>query len=242
MIFEKDYLPQFRESDHDGLIGAKGYFAYFQDMATHYMHNLGLGNDTLPEQYGISWVYTKYKLQILKKADYTGPLHMETWAEPDKNVRICQDILFFRNQEIYARGRLESCLADLKGGRLCKLSEIDFPKDAEEEKKLELADFCRLKKQTDDMELMYSRPVYYTDLDKSLHMNNLHYVNLFLDGLNMDFYENHSLTGMEIHFLKQCYEKENIKILGRRINNIYEMAALKEDSSVAAICQMEFRE
>ncbi len=52
IIFKKDYMPQFREADADGLIGPKGYMSYFQDAATHYMHNLRLGNDTLPEERG----------------------------------------------------------------------------------------------------------------------------------------------------------------------------------------------
>ena len=55
MIFEKHYLPQFREADRDGLVGLRGYMNYFQDVATHYMHNLNKGNDTLPEEYGIVW-------------------------------------------------------------------------------------------------------------------------------------------------------------------------------------------
>lgn len=55
MIHEKEYFPQFRESDHTGLIGANGYFEYFQDAVTAYMHALGKGNDTLPETYGICW-------------------------------------------------------------------------------------------------------------------------------------------------------------------------------------------
>ncbi len=53
MIFQKEYMPQFREADPNGLVGVRGYLNYFQDVATHYMHNLGKGNDTLPEEYGI---------------------------------------------------------------------------------------------------------------------------------------------------------------------------------------------
>ena len=69
MIYEKEYFPQFRESDHTGLIGANGYFEYFQDAVTAYMHALGKGHDTLPETYGICWVFTKYRLHIERRAD-----------------------------------------------------------------------------------------------------------------------------------------------------------------------------
>ena len=77
MIYRKEYFPQFRESDHTGLVGAGGYFEYFQDAVTAYMHTLGKGNDTLPEDYGICWVFTKYKLHIEKRTGYDSP-----WSWP----------------------------------------------------------------------------------------------------------------------------------------------------------------
>lgn len=40
MIFQKDYMQQFREADADGTVGLRGYMNFFQDMATNYMHNL----------------------------------------------------------------------------------------------------------------------------------------------------------------------------------------------------------
>lgn len=84
MIFEKHYLPQFREADRDGCVGLKGYMNYFQDVATHYMHNLNKGNDTLPEEYGIVWMFTKYKMEVSRKVDFTGELTMETWIPEGK--------------------------------------------------------------------------------------------------------------------------------------------------------------
>lgn len=109
MIFRKEYMPQFREADASGFVGLRGYFNYFQDVATHYMHNLGKGNDTLPEEYGICWMYTKYKMHIRKEADFTAPLEFETWAEQEQStVRVWQDFVVSRNHEIYAEGRVEA--------------------------------------------------------------------------------------------------------------------------------------
>ena len=78
MIFEKSYFPQFREADRDGYVGLQGYMCYFQDIVTHYMHNLGKGNDTLTEKYGIVWSFTKYKMRVNRKIDFTGELTMKT--------------------------------------------------------------------------------------------------------------------------------------------------------------------
>ena len=79
--FEKDYSPMFRDSDAEGLIGMRAYLYYFQDMSTGHLYHMGKGNDSLPENYGAAWIYTKYKMRVFRRVDYSRPLHLETWIE-----------------------------------------------------------------------------------------------------------------------------------------------------------------
>ena len=93
-ILVLEHFPQFREADADGLVGLRGYMNYFQDTATRYMHDLHLGNDTMPEERGICWVYSKYKLHICRKVGFTGPIQMKCWVEDQKpTVRLYQDLV-----------------------------------------------------------------------------------------------------------------------------------------------------
>ncbi len=48
--YVRDYLPMFRDSDAQGVIGARAYLYYFQDMSTLHLHQMGKGNDTLPNK------------------------------------------------------------------------------------------------------------------------------------------------------------------------------------------------
>ena len=66
-IMEYDYMPQLREADENGYIGIRGYLNFFQDAATRHMHDFGKGNDTIPEQYGICWMYTKYRMHLVEE-------------------------------------------------------------------------------------------------------------------------------------------------------------------------------
>ena len=38
--YVRDYLPMFRDSDAQGLIGARAYLYYFQDMSTLHLHQM----------------------------------------------------------------------------------------------------------------------------------------------------------------------------------------------------------
>jgi acyl-ACP thioesterase len=227
-------MPQFRESNHNGLVGLRGYMNYFQDTATYYMHNLGKGNDTLPEEYGISWIYTKYKMHIVTEADFTGPLQFEMWAEKSDRPKLCtwQDFVISKGDNAYAYGRIESCLYHMQSQRLCKLEAIDYPVDETMGKEIPLNNFTKLSKRYEEMEYCYTETVRYTDLDKSKHMNNLLYINLFLNSFDSGFYEKYKIKDFEIHYLKQCYEKEELDIFRKINDHVIELAVVKKDGTV----------
>lgn len=234
MIFRKEYMPQFREADASGFVGLRGYFNYFQDVATHYMHNLGKGNDTLPEEYGICWMYTKYKMHIRKEADFTAPLEFETWAEQEQStVRVWQDFVVSRNHEIYAEGRVESCLYNMETQCLSRLMEIDYPMNQADERTISLDPFSRFPKKIANMDYRYTYTVRYTDLDKSRHMNNLLYINLFLNAFDLEFFEENRITDFEIHYLNQCFYMEDIEVYAKQEEDRILLAGMKKDGTLA---------
>lgn len=230
MIFEKNYLPQFRDADRDGYVGLRGYMNYFQDMATHYMHNIQKGNDTLPEEYGIVWMYTKYKLHISRKVDFTGELEMKTWIPEKKSSAVIhQNLLISRGGEECARGCVESCLYHLSKKRLVRLKEIDFPAGIAENREPDIQDFQKLTVDLEGMEYVYTHQVRYTDLDKTGHMTNLKYVDLFLNAFDSDFYEDFQIEEFELHFLDQCFEGEVIHVYKRMLDGGISLTAVHDN-------------
>ena len=242
IIFKKDYMPQFREADADGLIGPKGYMSYFQDAATHYMHNLRLGNDTLPEERGAVWLYTKYKLHIEKKADFCDEgLHFEVWVERSRpSARLWQDLVISRGTEIYARGRVELCLLHLQTGKPGRIADIDYPFETASDRRVGLPPFRKFDKTPARGQYCYTYTVRYTDLDKSMHMNNLLYVYMLLDALPSSFYQAHFITGLEIQYVKQCYEGEEIHIYKSELDGGVLLVGEKADGQIAVQGMLAF--
>ncbi len=230
MIFEKTYLPQFRDADRDGYVGLRGYMNYFQDMATHYMHNIQKGNDTLPEEYGIVWMYTKYKMHISRKVGFTGELNMETWIPAEKSPAVIHQNLFIsQNGEVCARGCVESCLYHLAKKRLVRLKEIGFPDDIAENKESGIPGFQKLPVDLEGMEYVYTHQVRYTDLDKTGHMTNLKYVDLFLNAFDSQFMEAFQIEEFELHFLDQCFEGEDLHVYKKNLGGKIFLAAVHDD-------------
>lgn len=239
MIFEKNYLPQFRDADRDGYVGLRGYMNYFQDMATHYMHNIQKGNDTLPEEYGIVWMYTKYKLHINRKVDFTGELNMKTWIPEGKSPAVIhQNLLISRDGEECACGCVESCLYHLTKKRLVRLKEIDFPSDLAESEESGIQRFQKLPVSLEGMEYVYTHQVRYTDLDKTGHMTNLKYVDMFLNTFDSKFLEGFQIGEFEIHFLDQCFEGEDIHVYKKEFNERISLIAVHGNKTPCAVADI----
>ena len=236
MIYEAEYKPFFRDADADGLIGLRGYMNYFQDCASYFMHNLGKGNDSLPEKYNCAWIYTKYKVEILKKAGFEKDLKFSSWVEKWKSTAIVkQGFEVCKNGEIYMHGRLESCALDLNKRKLTSLKTIEFSNEEFGiDKEVGVEKFSRLPKSNEDMEYVYTHKVLYTDLDKTMHMTNLRYVDLFLNAFSSDFYTSNVIKDFEIHFVSQCYEGEEIKVYKSICDNKVSFVGVHEDGTVAA--------
>lgn len=234
MILKNEYRPQFREADANGRVGLRGYINYFQDTATHYMYELGKTNEVLPEKYGIFWMYTKYKMHVERQADFSKPLQFETWVEKSKStVRVYQDLVITRDDKLYAQGRLECCLYNMNTNRLCRMEDIEYPMDTIIDKSVDIEGFTRIKTNIDDMEYIYSHVVRYTDLDNSMHMNNLKYIDLLLNAFDSKFYNENSIVDFEIHYLSQCFEGEEIKVYRKDNGEEIILAGAKEDGTIA---------
>lgn len=240
-MYEIDYLPRFRESEADGLVSAKGYFYYFQDIAAGLYHEMGKGNNRIPQKYGVSWVYSKYKLKIYDKCDFDHIIHIATWVSKLDAVRSWQEMRITRGRDVLCEGRLESCVVDMKAKKIEKLSRIELPEDLEEGN-LTVEPFTRRLKPSANLEYRCTHTVEYTDIDLSRHMNNLHYVDMFMNAFDLDFYDRYFITDFEIHYIRQAYYREELKIFGEQSGNEYRLFAFNKDDEVVAACVITVKE
>ena len=236
MPYEQILYPQYRDADPDGLIGLKGAMHYFQDGHTWFMHAYSKGNDVLPEQYSAAWVYTRYRVALRHKMDYTDTLSLSTWMEPYHQPVLANiDHVLRQHGTIAAMGRAETCLISLVRQRPVRFSAIEFPDGVPEDIPNQIPDFIRLEKSAESMEEVYVHTVRVSDLDKSRHMNNLRYVDMFQDAFDSAFWHDFNPSDMEISFLSQCREGEAISVRSRSDADGLHFAALHEDGTLASV-------
>lgn len=239
MSFSLTFLPRFRESEADAKVGVKGYVNYFQDIASGYFHSIGKGNDTLPYQYGAAWVYSKYKLKILEKTDFSEDITLTSWVSKCDPVRVWQEMEIRRGEALLCEGRLESCLVNLKEKKLVKTPFIELPEDLVEERMTSVEHFSRRMKFSENAEYRYTYTVRYTDLDNNRHMNNLHYVELFLNAFDPAFFDGVFITDFELQYISQAYYGDELSVFLLYDGDTYTLYALNQDKDLIAACVMK---
>ncbi len=239
MQFEKAIVPQYREAGADGLIGLKGYMCYFQDVATWHMHGYDMGNDALIDKFGIAWMYTKCRMKIFKKADFSSEIIARTGMTAEKKVRVDRDFELTQNGELMAYGRLESCLFNLKENKLARLSDIGYD-FTDFDKPIENMDHIKLRKVIEGMEKVYEYKIMYSDLDKSMHMNNLHYTDLFMNAFGPEFHEKHDISEYDINYISQGMYGSTLSIHMEQEGDIVHLAATDENAKLIAAARIKF--
>ena len=236
MLFQQQMYPQFRDADHDGFIGLRGCMRYFQDGHTYFMHAVEKGNDVIPEQYGAAWIYTQYHVQIKRKIGYDTPLLLRQWIQPYRRpLLLTLNSTIEQDGEIVASGKIETCVFDLNRQMPRRLSSIEFPDNIAEEIAHDIPSFLGLDKSTEGMTERYQKTVRVSDLDKSRHMNNLRYIEMFQDAYGSGFWEEKEPHQMEIRFLSQCREGEVISVCSRVDETGVRFAALHQDGTIASV-------
>ncbi len=236
MPFTQTIQPQFRDSDSDGLIGLRGCLRYFQDIHTWYLHAMDKGNDVLPERYGAAWIYTRYRMRLHQKLDYTDTATLTTWMEPYRQpVLVKQNLIIAQHGHTVAEGKLETCLFSLTRQRPLRLSAIEFPDGVPEEIPNGIPDFLPVEKTAEGMAERYRRTVRVADIDKLHHMNNLRYIEMFQDAYSADFWRTFAATDIQINFLSQSREGETLTVLSCEEGSAIHMAAAHEDGKLAAV-------
>ena len=242
MIYEIDYLPRFRESGHDGLIGLKGYMDYFQDIAAGQYHVLDKDNSTIHEKYGVAWVYSKYRLKIYEKTGFDRSIHIAAWISRLDRVRSWQEMEIRRGGELLCEGRLESCLIDLADQSIAFIPRIELPDGLTVDRMTAAQSFTRKLAPDVGAAYRYTHTVRYCDLDNNRHMNNLHYVDMFMNAFDMDFYDRYFITDFEIHYLRQAYLGEELRIVRTDDGDSYHLAAVNSEGQYAAVCRIQVKE
>lgn len=233
-IFEKKYTVELSESDFRQELKLSSLFLYLQDMATEHGTKIGVGRDVLQTKYGVIWVLTRAKVDIIRYPKYKEEISIETWPDQPDKIEFNRNFLVYdKDKNIIARALSQWVVIDFKARRLRRSSIIkeEFPKTDRPR-----AIACRLDKlkPTGQLDLNYKKTVGYSDIDINEHLNNAKYIDYIMDCFSLDDHKKHFVKSIDVHYLHEALPGETIELytdISNVGNNIVYIEGIKENTN-----------
>ncbi|NLB32648.1 MAG: acyl-ACP thioesterase, partial [Tissierellia bacterium] len=94
-IYEKKYIVEVSDIDFRQQIKLSSLFGYLQDMATEHANRIGVGRDVLQTKYGVIWVLTRVKVDVIKYPKFKEEIIIETWPEQPGKLEFNRNFLVY---------------------------------------------------------------------------------------------------------------------------------------------------
>lgn len=232
-IYEKKYVVQVSETDFRQRLKLSSLFIYLQDMATEHANIIGVGRDILQKKYGVVWVLTRARVDIIRYPGYKEEISIETWPDQPGKVEFNRNFLVYdKDRNIIMRALTQWVIIDFKSRRLRRSSTLEekFPQ-TERESAID-CNFKRIKAKG-ELALNYKKTVGYSDIDINEHLNNARYVDYIMDCFTVDNHKKHFVKSIDVNYLNEALPGETIALYtdtANLINNMVYVEGINENT------------
>lgn len=209
--YQKTYTP--RPSDYNRY-GRLSYEAILQILESAGSDHSAMAGDSLADanKNGIAWILTEWRVKILRRPENGESFRITTWVRGRAPASaVYRDfVLTDRNGAEVIRAEAKFALFDLATSRLTRISEDLFASYQLEEKTV-FEDVQRLRAPSEytlETEVSLRR----SDIDFNGHVHNTRYVDLALEALPKDFFENDSVSEIRVSYMKPITEDNKVTL------------------------------
>lgn len=211
-IFKRQYHIDLRDVDFNKQLKLSTLFSYFQDIASLASADLGFGIETLEKKFGVAWILTRIRVDILRMPNWDEEITIETWPLEPTRVEFDRDYLVKdASGNIIIKAVSKWVIMDIKERKIKRsdLIQIHYPekitKRAIAGKLAKLKDFGKL-------EPVYDKVIGYSDIDFNGHLNNSKYVDYIMDCFPVADHQNYTIQTIDLNFNQEALPGDSITL------------------------------
>lgn len=185
-------------------------FNYFQDVASLHVETLGTGIDRLIQEFGVTWVITRIRVDMDRMPQLGEDIVVETWPQIPKRVEFDRDFLVRdASNHVLARAASTWIIMDIHT-REPKRSET-IPSNYPFPPRDRALD-CRLGrfKAPGTPEAVYQKVIGYSDIDFNGHLNNSKYIDFIMDCFSLEEHRQYAFKTLEISYMSESLPGDRI--------------------------------
>ena len=199
-------------------MSVEGAFCVVEDACSSLLAQINMTGVKLGEKYGVTWVYTKHKMQIFKDLPWLSKYKVRCYVSKISKVVTVFDIQLYNEKgEIAVYSQLEMCLIELSLGKICPLSKVGFDKIPVEPVSSQSI-FLRFS-EVDGKE-SYVAKVRACNIDCNNHTNNTEYVRILLDSFSLEELRSKKIVGFEVNYINQSHYNDELSVLRYSDGNV----------------------
>jgi medium-chain acyl-[acyl-carrier-protein] hydrolase len=199
------------ECDFRHRLTVSALVGYLQEAAWLASVESGYSIPELMEEFGVTWLLSRFVLKIDKYPIFGDEVHIQTYACKAEKFFTQRDFQVFVNGERVATAGSLWLLINVNEKKLMRATDFGIDQLLNtNETAFELPSAKIDNIQTSDYE--YNTAVRWHDLDINQHTNNRHYFRWALDALPTEVLDNQTLSLLDFHFRTDSVLGDNLTI------------------------------
>lgn len=229
-MYEFDYEVKTSDCGIKTELSAISAFRYVEDACGSFLGEINMTGVYLQKVYGVTWVYTKHKMQIFRMPVWQEKFTIKCFfSKISKAIAVVDFAFSDEDNNILLYSQLEMCLIDLKSGRIAPLSEVNFG-GFNIEPSLVDGRF-KIMRSFEGGEIA-KKVVAVGNLDFNHHTNNAEYIRMLLDCYDLDVFITKSVKSIEVNYVNQSYFGDVLSVYRSASGNIDKIEFKNKDKSI----------
>jgi medium-chain acyl-[acyl-carrier-protein] hydrolase len=213
MYYKKPYTIALSDIDFKKQLKLSKLFEFLQDTSSDASEQLGLGINTLEQEFKVAWVLIRIRVDCLRIPNWNETITIKTWPISPKTLEFERDFLVYDEQgEVIIKAVTSWVIIDLESRKIKKTSLINpvYPQEIHTR-----AISCTLGKFKAVGPLVenYKKVIGYSDIDLNGHLNNSRYIDYMMDCFSMDAHQKASVQSIEVSFLNEAMPGDTLTLL-----------------------------
>lgn len=229
MIYSKDYITSWHDTDLNRSVRPTPLLVYFEETSNLHVASMGKSLDEIRDEAGYGFILSRLTMKFYKPIGAYKNMRVDTFTSEGRAFSTLRSFRATVDGEVAAEALTVWALVDVNEKKPVKISSYDFGFKHEPPIEIDAPQRVAFPKDV-DLSLVGEREIYYTDCDYNGHMNNTKYPDMICDFL--PDMKKKRLSSLTLSFVREGKMGHKLSVYrGQKDENTYLLRTVDEEGN-----------